>query len=216
MRVTRAAAAVVLAVVLLLLGAVQEAQGFVGFGSGVPGGFISYMWWIYLGAMAVGVYKKKLVRYKERRRILLAAEEERQKLKEAAGEVPIQEEEIYYNPYSRYDTPFIPHGGSRSLNDLPDEDQHEDDLERLLLTLATHLDKSGCSLKLLCHLREKPPQARSLEEDGLVHLFANGTAGVSCTQEFPSCAMGKEQLRSMFAITTALIGSALHLIPSWL
>ncbi|XP_045106065.1 uncharacterized protein LOC123501344 [Portunus trituberculatus] len=214
MRVTRVAAAVVVAVVVVLLGVVQEAEAFVGFGSAVPGGFISYMWWIYLGAMGVAVYKKKLVRYKERRRILLEAEDERQRQKEAAGEVPIPEEEPY-DPYYSYAIPLVPHDDSRSLNDLPDEDQREEDLERLLLSIATYLDESGCSLKLLCHLRERPQQERSLAEDGLVELFSNGTAQVLCTQAFPSCGLQKEQLRGVFALTTSLIGGALHLVPSW-
>ncbi|XP_050729865.1 uncharacterized protein LOC127005205 isoform X2 [Eriocheir sinensis] len=53
MRVTEAAKAMVVVVLaVLVLGAVREAEAFVGLGSGVPGGIVSYMWWIFLIAAA--------------------------------------------------------------------------------------------------------------------------------------------------------------------
>ena len=166
----------------------------------------------------MSVYKKKLVDYKESTEIQQEADDQRQQHMEAAGMVPIPEEkqEPHYDPYYlNYMVPLVPHDDSRSLKDLPDEEQGEDNLKRLLVSLATYLDESGCSLKLLCHLREKPQHTRSLVENGLVGLFSNETAEASCVQEFPSCGIQKEQLSGAFALTTTLISGALQLVPSW-
>ncbi|XP_050729853.1 uncharacterized protein LOC127005199 isoform X2 [Eriocheir sinensis] len=83
MRVTEAAKAMVVVVLaVLLLAAVREAEAFVGLGSGVAGGFVSYMWWIFLGSLGVSLYKKKLLRFEERRRLQLEAADERQQQEE--------------------------------------------------------------------------------------------------------------------------------------
>ncbi|KAK8753244.1 hypothetical protein OTU49_003481 [Cherax quadricarinatus] len=57
----------------------------------------------------------------------------------------------------------------RSIRNPPSKE------ENLLLSAVGQLDHEGCILKLLCHLQTREEDARSLEENVLVDMFANIT-----------------------------------------
>ncbi|XP_050729862.1 uncharacterized protein LOC127005203 [Eriocheir sinensis] len=65
------------------------------------------------------------------------------------------------------------------------------------------LDKDGCLLKLLCHIQEKPRDARAPEHDQLFRLFTLNAASepLKCRQEFPQCPVQEAQLAEAFTFT---------------
>lgn len=100
-------------------------------------------------------------------------------------------------------------------DDLPDEDEGEDHeaLQRVLLNLTMHLDMSGCSTRLLCHLMGKPQHTRTEDEDTLLRLFvgnhSNAPPIVQCPQEFPRCGLQGEELNAIFTLTSGLLANVL-------
>nr|XP_053657577.1 uncharacterized protein LOC128706648 isoform X2 [Cherax quadricarinatus] len=88
-----------------------------------------------------------------------------------------------------------------------------DEVQKMMLTAATHLDTDGCVLKLLCYLHNKQRDSRSLEENLLLQLFFSSSEKLSrsargvgdqitCDQVFPKCPLGKEELSSLMVQTS--------------
>ncbi|XP_050729863.1 uncharacterized protein LOC127005204 [Eriocheir sinensis] len=69
--------------------------------------------------------------------------------------------------------------------------------EEMVRTAAFHVDTTGCSLKLLCHLHEVPHAAITPEEAVLVMLFNNPASQEpqDCMQDFPDCPLSAKELR---------------------
>lgn len=120
-----------------------------------------------------------------------------------------QPEQLTYRRYKR-DLQGLSSGEVvEELMKAVDDLTHEKDA-RALVEEVVHLtgqvmslDKDGCLLKLLCHIQEKPRDARAPEHDQLLRLFSlnAATEPLKCRQEFRQCPVQEAQLAEAFTFS---------------
>ncbi|KAG7166300.1 uncharacterized protein LOC121869422 [Homarus americanus] len=175
------------------------ADGLVGPNSGVPGGIIAYLWVIAKVALSVVLLKKGLEDKKydnyERR------SHHTPPLPYLVPSLPGRSSpSAYPNTRRNHKRAIEEEMITREMEEMVMKEVKE--VEKLLLSAATHLDTDGCVLKLLCHLNNKQVDGLSQEEAVLLKLFHNTSTHktqdqATCDQMFPQCVLKEVELSSL-------------------
>ncbi|XP_069949725.1 uncharacterized protein [Cherax quadricarinatus] len=112
--------------------------------------------------------------------------------------------------YSAYD----PHTQTRHKRSTRKGLQEVEAAQKMLVSAVIHLDTDGCLLKLLCHLHNKRPGDRTLQENIILQFLSNSPEMLSsykaalinatkvggqstCIEVFPKCVLRDQELGSL-------------------
>nr|XP_053633364.1 uncharacterized protein LOC128689256 [Cherax quadricarinatus] len=116
--------------------------------------------------------------------------------------------------YSAYD----PHTQTRHKRSTIKGLQEVEVAQKMLVSAVIHLDTDGCLLKLLCHLHNKRPGDRTLQENIILQFLSNSPEMLSsykaalinatkvggqstCNEVFPKCVLRDQELSSLLQQT---------------